>query len=73
MLLQLPDSFQKDSGGGYSFLEACNNKDGNQWTGLHLRMEQLFSLGIATEQVSYCLPRENWSILPGGMPYLVVD
>ena len=72
MLKQLPDSFQKDSGGGMSFLHACNDKDGNQWTGLHKTMDGLFVLGFATEQAELCLPREMWDALPGGMPYIVV-
>lgn len=72
MLLQLPEQFQKDSGGGYSFLCACNDKDGNQWTGLHLNMEKLFALGIGIEKVKCLLPREMWSVLPGGVPYYVV-
>jgi hypothetical protein len=35
-------------------------------------MDQLFTLGIAIEKVSFQLPREMWNVLPGGMPYLVV-
>jgi hypothetical protein len=50
------------------------DKDGNQWTGLHLVMEQLFMLGLATDQANWCMPdREIWKSLPGGMPYVVVD
>ena len=73
MLKQLHKEFQKDSGGGMSFLNACNDKDGNQWTGLHQDMEQLVVLGIAINKVRYCLPRELWSSLPGSMPYFVVE
>ena len=73
MLGGLPDEFQKSGGGGWSFLNACNDKNGNQWTGLHQTVEQLFLLGIATERVKIQLPREVWAALPGGMPYLVVD
>lgn len=72
MLDELPDEFKKSGGGGWSFLNACNDKRGNQWTGLHQRMEQLFQLGIGISKVQYQMPREMWSILPGGMPYLVV-
>ena len=73
MLEQLPNEFQKSGGGGWSFLNACNDRDGNQWTGLQQVMEQLFLLGIALKRVKIQLPRELWSSLPGGMPYLVVD
>lgn len=72
---QLPDQFFDQSeahpngGGGYSFLAACNDKNDEQWTGLHQRMEQLFALGQATGKVEALLPKELWAALPGGMPY----
>ncbi len=72
MLAGLPDNFQA-SGGGMSFLNACLDRDGNQWTGMHQTMEQLFQLGIAIGKVKPCLPRDMWSVLPGGMPYYVVS
>ncbi len=72
MLDELPDDFKESGGGGMSFLNACNDKHGNQWTGLHLRMEQLFQLGIGIGKVKYPMPREMWSVLPGGMPYYVI-
>lgn len=73
MLSQLPKEFHKGTGGGWSFLGACHNKDGEQWTGMHRSMEQLFCLGIAIGKVEYLLPREMWNVLPGGMPYLVIN
>ena len=75
MLAQLPNEFMghdAGGGGGWSFLNACQDRDGNQWTGLHLTMEQLVLLGIGTGQVAWCLPREMWKMLPGEMPYFVV-
>lgn len=72
MLAELPDEFKTSGGGGYSFLNACMNRDGNQWTGLHQIQEQLVQLGIAIGEVEYCLPREMWMVLPGGMPYFLV-
>jgi len=72
MLAELPDEFKASAGGGWSFLNACMDRHGNQWTGLHQIMEQLFVLGIALGLVEYQLPRELWSSLPGGMPYIVV-
>ncbi|HDZ26958.1 hypothetical protein LCGC14_2176970 [marine sediment metagenome] len=72
MLKQLPKNFQKNGGGGWSFLNACNREDGTQWTGLHATMEQLVVLGIASEYVKYTMPREMWKILPGGVPYFSV-
>jgi len=73
MLKQLPDAFQKETGGGMSFLNACDNKNGDQWTGLHQIMEQLVVLGIAIDKVKYCLPKPMWSLLPGSMPYFVIE
>ena len=72
MLSQLPDAFKSSGGGGMSFLNACENSDGEQWTGMHQVMEQLFALGLACEKVKLLMPREYWPALPGGMPYYVV-
>ncbi len=72
MLLQLPEPFMLSKGGGWSFLQACQDRNGDQWTGLHLIMDQLFTLGIAIGRAKNLLPREMWSALPGGMPYLAV-
>ena len=72
MLQDLPDSFQKKGGGGMSFLNMCQDKEGNQWADLHQTMDQLVCLGIATKTLSFLMPRDMWMVLPGGMPYLVV-
>ena len=72
ILLELPEMFFKSKGGGWSFLQACVDRSGYQW-GEHMNMEQLFSLGIGLKLASYCMPKEMWSILPGGMPYIVVE
>ena len=71
MLACLPDNFHKDKGGGWSFLNACMDKNEVQWGG-HREMEQLFMLGIGLELVQWQLPREMWVTLPGGMPYVVI-
>jgi len=73
MLKKLPKEFQKDTGGGWSFLNACVDKNGKQWTGLHRSMEQLFVLGMACGKVKCLFPRKIWSKFPGGMPYYVVE
>ncbi len=69
----LPTNFHKSGGGGWSFLQMCNDRNGVQWTGFHERMEQLLVLGIAIKRVEIQLPRDIWVALPGGVPYLVVD
>lgn len=70
LLAELPDSFRTDS--GESFLNACEDRHGNQWTGLHQRMEQLFQLGVGIGKVEYPYPREAWGALPGGLPYVLI-
>ncbi len=72
LLAELPDDFKVSGNGGMSFLNACMDRHGNQWTGMHLTQEQLFQLGIAIDEVACLLPREAWALLPGGMPYYVV-
>jgi hypothetical protein len=54
-----------------SFLNACMTKDDNQW-GEHQNMEQLLALGIAIGYARILLPRNMWSVLPGGVPYFSV-
>ena len=73
LLKELPTEFQKDGGGGMSFLNMCNDKNGNQWADMHKTMNELVALGTATGKLSFLMPKEMWSVLPGGMPYLVVN
>ncbi len=73
MLSELPNEFQQSGGGGWSFLNACNDRHGNQWTDLHRTIEHLILLGIAIGKVKLQLPRAVWKALPGGVPYFVVS
>jgi hypothetical protein len=78
MLNELPEVFwakddeHPEGGGGMSFLQACDDRNGVQWTSFHRTMDQLFSLGQALGYVTCLLPREFWTKLPGGMPYYVL-
>lgn len=72
LLEELPDEFKQSGGGGWSFLNMCNDKHGNQWADLHTTMDELVCLGNAVGKLQFQLPREIWQALPGGMPYLVV-
>ena len=72
LLDELPGPFKKNEGGGYSFLGACEDKHGHQW-GEHNDMQKLFILGMAVGCAKPCLPKELWHILPGGVPYFVVN
>lgn len=71
MLEELPEQFMIEKGGGWSFLNACMTRDGNQW-GEHRDMNALFVLGQGLGVVKCQLPREMWDILPGGVPYYSV-
>jgi len=66
------DPFLKEGGGGMSFLQLCEDRNGLQW-GEHRNMEQLVLLCIGLKKAVYCLPREAWVALPGGMPYIMFD
>lgn len=68
---ELSDEFRMDAGGGWTFLNACNDRYGNHW-GEHPDMEALFCLGIAAGAAKWLMPREMWSVLPGGVPYVGV-
>jgi hypothetical protein len=72
LLNLLPDVFRVSGGGGASFLQANMDRNGEQWTGVHQRMEQLFQLGLATCQVTLLTPRETWHLFPGGVPYYAI-
>jgi hypothetical protein len=72
LLNEMPLQFHKATGGGWSFLNLCMDKDGEQW-GEQSDCESLIVLGIAAKLASYVMPRDMWSILPGGVPYIVFD
>lgn len=73
MLADLPEQFQEKGGGGWSFLNACQTKEGERWTGMHVTMDKLVMLGIATGQAKFLLDRDLWAAFPGGMPYFAVQ
>src|SRR5688572_8890842 len=71
MLLELPEPFRSDKGGGWSFLQACDDRAGNQW-GEHRDVDALLCLGIASGYATILLPREMWGAMPGSVPYFAV-
>lgn len=73
MLDELSDDFKRSGGGGASFLIACYDKHDRQWTSLHLDMDRLFQLGMATGKAKYCFPRVMWKSLTGEMPYFIIE
>ncbi len=70
-LAGLPFPFHQGKGDGWSFLNACMDQHDRQW-GEHMDMQALMVLGIAAGLVRYCLPRDMWDVLPGGVPFFVV-
>lgn len=82
-LAELPHQFRSGElggGGGWTFLNACGRHpytDDNAgraelWTGLQSLVETLIALGIAAGKAHWLMPREFWSMMPGGVPYVVV-
>lgn len=72
MLDELPNQFKANKGGGWSFLNMCNDKNGRLWSGYHPTMDQLICLGNAIGKLKFNIPRNSWHKLPGGMPYIVI-
>lgn len=73
MLAELPLEFRRNVGGGWSFLNACMTNDGEQWTGFHRTMEQLFVLGIGIGRAQWVPSQADlWGAFPGGVPYVQV-
>ena len=68
-LAELPPIFKE----GYSFLKLCENKHGDHWTGMHKTCQELVVMAVGLNLMSYCLPREVWPALPGGVPYVIVN
>jgi hypothetical protein len=72
LLKELPASLQEIGGGGASFLEIAEDRDGKVWTRNFLLMEQLLLLGLAIGKIEYTHKRRFWDILPYGIPHIVV-
>lgn len=66
------DPFLKGKGDGMSFLQLCEDREGIQW-GEHRNMEELFLLCKGLGMADFVLPREMWTMFPGGMPYICFD
>lgn len=72
LVSELPDIFMNDGGGGHTFLHLVTNKAGNVWANQQ-KAQELLLLGLASKLISYCMQREFWKLLPGGVPFIVVD
>lgn len=74
LLQELPIEFQPTvagGGGGWTFLNACQDKNGELW-GQQRDVDELLTLGIASGWASISMPRDMWNVLPGGVPYFEV-
>ncbi len=72
MLLNLdPDFLESSPAAGMTFLRAVGDKNMELW-GDQRTADRLMALGMALGWVSFPLPREAWSALPGSVPYVVV-
>lgn len=63
------DQFLKNAGGGWSFLNLCNDRNSNQWAE-HPTAEAFLCLAIGLGMAGYCVPKEMWNVMPGGIPYV---
>lgn len=72
LLAELPDGFMKGKGGGWSFLNMSQDRHGREWGSQRL-WEDLLLLGLATGMANYCLPREQWGVFLGNIPYIMID
>ena len=68
LLTELPSEFNEC----WVFLNLCITRNGELWTGSHRVCEQLVVMAIGLGLMEYCMPREIWKILPGGVPYLMI-
>lgn len=72
LLAELSSDFFPAGGGGHSFLALCQDKYGSQW-GEHRDCDALLCLAIGIGAARFLFPRDVWTMLPGGMPYLVIE
>lgn len=72
LLGELHPNFMLEEGGGWSFLNMAVDKHGRQF-GEHQTCDLLFILGNALGYAEFQLPRSMWAIMPGGMPYIVIN
>lgn len=72
LLDHMDPSFHTNGGGGMTFLNLPRDKHLDQW-GEQRDAEALLCLGIAAGMAKILVPRELWSMFPGGVPYVCFD
>lgn len=73
LLAELPVEFREGSGGGMSVWNATHDRHGNSWAPTAEAIDILCMLGIAAGKARWLYPREQWSTLPHGLPYVVIS
>ncbi|PHS22243.1 MAG: hypothetical protein COA84_13885 [Robiginitomaculum sp.] len=68
---ELTEDFFPNGGGGASFMTMCTDRDGDLWTGEQRIMDELMTMAVDAKLMSFLFPKNTWSMLPGGMPYVV--
>lgn len=71
MLRELPEGFRETKGGGWSFLNFCEDCQGRIWTGEHRVCDDLIAIGSALGLVRI-LDMIPAHMLPGGVPYVTI-
>ena len=67
---ELPEQFLKNAGGGgWTFLNLPVDRNDHLW-GQQKDAQNLLVLCMAINKADYCLPRDMWHMLPGGVPYV---
>lgn len=56
---------------GVSLIALNEDKNGKIWTGNIRAVEALVELGMATGELQFLLPREEWSALSDGLPFVI--
>jgi hypothetical protein len=58
---------------GWSFLNMAYDKNTMPWTDYHRSCDELVCLGIAIGKVKFEVPRQFWSVFPGGVPNIIIE
>ena len=72
-IINLLQQLSPDFSAGASFLQMCQTKEKEIWTGDQKLMNSLLCLGLAIGKIQYCTKDKRlWDAMPGGMPYIFI-
>jgi len=72
LLAKMDGKFHTKGGGGASWLVLNIDKDRKKW-GEPQDVERLFALAAGLNMAKFINERDEWAILPGGVPYVMFD